>query len=186
MAKRRPNYTAITTVLIPRTDTPDEALIQSLAPPEPPFTGREKPGPAPTPLRWDKLAEAAALFASQEEAALHAGTSTSSLIRWFRRCDTNWENWSQPHRNATTILLRRQILDRALAGNDSMLTMLAKRFLGMGAKNVTEITGPDGGPILHAHIHGHGKLSDEDLDRMILNLNARHTPLLPNGAEDED
>ena len=128
---------------------------------------RNKGGRPKISIDPDLVEKLAGIGCPNREIAAVAGCSVDTLARRFA------DVIDKGRENCKTRLRKKQI-EVALAGNVSMLIFLGKNMLGQSDKTLTEISGPDGGPI---QTEGEFRPSpkDEEVIRRIAEARARIT-----------
>jgi hypothetical protein len=136
-----------------------------------------KIGRPPIPIDWDKVRELAELQVDGNDIAAFMGINENTFYAACRRVHKmSWEDWAAPHRGRYLVAARKIIWERALAGNDRMLAMVARKYLGF--KDEVEVK--NSGTVQHQHIHVLVNATDEDKTRRIEELKTR---LLPKTVE---
>jgi hypothetical protein len=107
-----------------------------------------------------KLEALSSLGATNREIAAHFGVSERTIDH--RRQEEEFAAAMERGAASGNLSLRRKQMQKALAGDNTMLIWLGKQRLGQKDKIANEITGKDGGPIAHTTVD-YSAFSDDEL-----------------------
>ncbi len=122
------------------------------------------------PIDWEKVRELVSLQCDAIDIAAFCGVSEKTLLAALRREQgvSYWEEFAEPIAKTKLIDARRVIWERALGGNDRMLAMIARKYLGFEQELKVS------GQVQHQHLHV--LLTDEDRKKRLTELQAKLLP----------
>ena len=111
---------------------------------------KKKNGRPRKEINWKQLYSLCEIQCTQEEIASVLDICVDTIdTRCKEEHELSFSEIYKKHAEKGKKSLRRAQFSKAIEGNTTMLVWLGKQYLGQRDK--TELSGPDGGPIQHAH-----------------------------------